>query len=247
MEIEEYGRMFELEEKHWWYKGLHDLIFSSIEELYPYQKNLNILDSGCGTGFILKWLNKFDLPFGIDISETALEYCKKRDLRCITRASVLELPFSDESFDLIISADVFYHKAVKDDIRAINETYRVLKNKGYLIVNVPANNYLWRSHDNMVHTQHRYAKDELCTKLTANRFKVMKISYRSMILLPIVLLLKLVNNKREKDMCRSDLKYVLGPFNSFLFYLLKIENLLLKQVDIPFGTSIFCISRKIIE
>ena len=43
----------------------------------------------------------------------------------------------------------------------------------------------------------------------------------------------------------TELKNVWNPINSILYGFLKIENLLLKKnVSIPFGTSIFCISKR---
>ncbi len=58
MELEEYRTMFEAEDKHWWYKVLHELLFSEVKKVLGNRLNSTILDAGCGTGFILKNLNK---------------------------------------------------------------------------------------------------------------------------------------------------------------------------------------------
>ncbi len=158
MELEAYKLMYELEETHWWYRGLHDLLFSSIQNAFPERRNLNILDAGCGTGFVLGCLNKYGVSFGVDISEVALRYCRERGLSRIAKASVSSLPFGDSSFDLVVSNDVLYHKAVEDDNQAIDEIYRVLRKEGVLIINLPAHDYLKRGHDEVVHTRHRYTK-----------------------------------------------------------------------------------------
>lgn len=243
MESEAYKLMYELEEKHWWYRGLRDLLFSSIQNAFRERRNINILDAGCGTGFALGGLNSYGASFGIDISETALRYCHERGLNRIARASVSALPFSDGSFDLVVSTDVLYHKAVEDDDQAIGEIYRVLRKEGLLIVNLPAHEYLKRGHDEAVHTRHRYTKAELCHKLRKSKFKIIKISYRNAFSYFILLILKLVSNKIAKE-GNTGLKKMWHPVNSALYFFLKAENLLLKIADIPFGTSIFCISKK---
>jgi len=244
VELEEYRLMFGLEETHWWYRGLHNLLFSSIQKLFRKRQKISILDAGCGTGFILKRLNEYGISFGIDISEVALRYCQMRGLERVIKASISELPFHDESFDLVISTDVFYHKAVEDDNKAINEISRVLKKQGILIINLPAHDCLRRRHDEKVHTRHRYTKKELYNKLQNSNFKIVKISYRNMFSFPILLFLKLIISSRMHKITYTEVKNVWNPINSILYGFLKIENLLLKNVSIPFGTSIFCISKR---
>lgn len=243
MEIEEYRLMFELEETHWWYRGLHDLLFSTIQGIFNERRDIRILDAGCGTGFILRRLDRYKATFGIDISEIALRYCRQRGLDRIARSSVSVLPFPDEVFDLIISTDVVYHKQVKNDIAAINEIYRVLKKEGFVIINLPAHDYLRRAHDERVHTRHRYAMNELRNKLEKCGLKVMKISYRNAFSFPALLLSKLIN-KDSRRKTYTDMKFVIAPINLLLYSILKMENLVLKGSNIPFGTSIFCISKK---
>jgi len=243
VELEEYRLMFELEETHWWYRGLQNLLFSSIEKIFCKQRKINILDAGCGTGYILQCLNKYGISFGIDISEVALRYCQSRALNRITKASISELPFRDESFDLVVSTDVFYHKAVENDNNAIKEIFRVLKKEGVMIINLPAHNYLKRGHDENVHTKQRYNKEEVYYKLRNNNFKIIKISYRNAFSFPILLFLKLLGNKFHKKKY-TNLRAINEPVNSILYGVLKTENALLKSINIPFGVSLFCIAKK---
>ena len=50
-------------------------------------------------------------------------------------ADILEMPFSDEAFDIVICNHVLEH--IKDDVKAMAELYRLLKPGGIAIVMTP--------------------------------------------------------------------------------------------------------------
>jgi len=243
MELEEYKLLYDLEEAHWLYMGLRDLLISGIKQYFKNSKKISILDAGCGTGYNLKCLEKYGVSTGVDISNNALVYCCKRGINRISRASVLELPFRDESFDLVISTDVLYHRAVQDDLTAIKEIYRVLKKGGTLMVNLPAHNYLKRPHDDRVYTRQRYSRNELSQKLRMNKFEIIKISYRNVLSWPALLLFNLINSQLPRPI-DTGLSFAPKPVNFIMYGCLKIENALLRIMNFPFGVSIFCQARK---
>ena len=243
MELSEYKSLYDLEESHWLYRGLRGLLLQTVKKYFAKGQNVTILDAGCGTGYNLKYFDKYGVSFGVDISPAALTYCRERGLNRIVQASVLALAFPDESFDMAVSIDVLYHNAVKNDSQAISELYRILKNDGILIINLPAHEYLRRPHDDRVHTRHRYNRSELLNKLRKNNFKVIKASYRNMLSYPIIFLLSLANGKLFKTI-DTGVKSTPGPVNRLLYSCLKIENMFLKVTDLPFGISLFCVSKK---
>ena len=51
------------------------------------------------------------------------------------KANIYNLPFKENSFDLILCNHVLEH--VEDDYKALKELYRVIKNKGTLIAQIP--------------------------------------------------------------------------------------------------------------
>jgi len=97
-----------------------------------------ILDIGCGDGTLsLEVLKKTKCNklIGIDISEEKIERTKKlkKDKLEFLVANVSKLPFNNESFDSIF-CNIAFH-LFEDKKKALEEIYRVLKQKGEVIIN----------------------------------------------------------------------------------------------------------------
>lgn len=93
---------------------------------------MDILEAGCGTGLILSRLAPFvKSSVGLDLSSGMLEKAKARGL-CVVHGSVTELPFADESFDLVCSFKVLAH--VEQIEQAMRELSRVLRPGGRMLV-----------------------------------------------------------------------------------------------------------------
>ena len=56
----EYEKMYQTEEKLWWYKILHEKVLEVIILFFQENKSIKILDAGCGTGGMLEILKKND-------------------------------------------------------------------------------------------------------------------------------------------------------------------------------------------
>ena len=241
MEKEEYHIMYKEEEVHWWYKGLRNLILRQLDVFYSVKDRTYFLDAGCGTGSNLNFFNKYGIPYGLDISSDALTFCKDRGINNVLQGSISQIPFKDGIFDFILSLDVLCQRQVKEDEIALKEILRVLKPGGLLILNLPAFNFLKRGHDKRVHASRRYTKNELAAKLRKHNVKILKLTYRVNFLLPIILLLK-ITGMSEKE--KSDLRPVNRSLNNFFSQLLSFENFLLDFIDLPFGSSVFCVAMK---
>jgi len=99
-----------------------------------------LLDAGCGTG----WFSKAAVERGakvtsMDLGEGLLEEVKKKCTSKRIVGSILEIPFEENSFDIIVSSEVIEH--IPNPLDAIDELYRVLKPGGTLILSTP--NRLW--------------------------------------------------------------------------------------------------------
>ena len=94
-----------------------------------------ILDVGCGRGdFALLAPERI---IAIDFNMVSLGIAKKRGVKNLTRANVLELPFADEAFDNVHCADVIEHFDPNSAVLILKELYRVLKRGGLLLVASP--------------------------------------------------------------------------------------------------------------
>src|SRR5438045_3694717 len=172
MRPNEYATMFRVEETHWWYRALHGLIFQTLETELPDWRNKEILDAGCGTGAILQRLGNPERNVGIDLAPEAISLCRKRGLNNVRQADVCALPFSDSSFDVVISSSVLYHAWVSDVGTAIREMHRVLRPGGLLLLNVPAFRFLHSAHDDAVMTARRFRKPEIRKLLLNENFRI---------------------------------------------------------------------------
>jgi len=245
MEKKEYEILYTIEDEYWWYVGLRDLVFSSIVKFRgDVRKNSRILDAGCGTGATLEGLNDYGESYGIDISDEAVRFCKQRGLRNVIKGSVEEIPVGDDFFDLVTSLDVLYHRKVENDTKALKELYRVVKNNGILILNLPAYNFLRSRHDEAIHTRHRYLKSEVRRKVEKTGFHIVKLTYRNSFLFPIFLIIRLLEKGRKRENAKSDLRSLPDFLNRLLIKILFLENGLLNKVNLPFGLSIFCVAKK---
>ena len=246
---DEYRVMFEVEDNYWWYRGFRVLLQALLARYAPSgHRDTKILDAGCGTGANLVLLEKYGHAIGVDISEEALSFCHARGIsrdRTIN-ASVVELPFRSSTFDLVTSFEVICN--IRDDAQAFSEIARVLKPGGRLIVQLPAHQWLWGTHDVAVGHQRRYDVRNLGSKLTAVGLQVERLMHANMSLLPFVAAIRLTNRRAPLSgtQAQSDLQITLpGSINSALAAFYSLEMQLAARVNLPFGLSVIGIARKV--
>ncbi|HLB12170.1 MAG TPA: methyltransferase domain-containing protein [Dehalococcoidia bacterium] len=239
MEKEEYLRMYQLEKTHWWYEGMRRVSAAFLGR--PGCRSWRILDAGCGTGAGLDFLASYGRAYGVDLAQEAMGFCRLRGVKRIARASVAGLPFPAGAFDLVTSFDVLYHRAVEDDLLALREFQRVLKEGGLLLLRVPAFDFLRGRHDVMVHTRHRYQAGEMVAKLEEAGFDVQRVSYANTLLFPLALAKRALERDGTAD---SDVKKTRGPLNALLTQVLAAEACWLRKGSLPFGLSLFALGRK---
>lgn len=95
----------------------------------------SILVLGCSTGEDVEYLTHNNVVYGLDLIDVAVQEANKRGLKA-RRADINKgLPYPDEMFDIIVCKDVLEH--LFDPKFVMSEIYRVLKDNGYTVINVP--------------------------------------------------------------------------------------------------------------
>lgn len=245
MDLSEYDKMYRLEDTNWWYSGRRDLVLKMMTrtDVYLSGKPLKILDAGCGTGINLKCLLDFGDAYGLDISKNALSFSKRRGLSSLICGSADRLPFKGELFDLVLALDVIEH--IDQDNSAVMEFNRVLRPGGWLIITVPAFQFLMSEHDQAVHHKRRYTRSGLLMILQGAGFKNIKATYWNIILfLPVASIRLFKRFQRSGNEKQTDLIELPYPLNGLLHRLLIIENRVLERFNLPFGVSVMCACKK---
>ncbi len=241
----EYTTLARVEASHWWYAGMRRIAEQMLREI-DLPPCARVLDAGCGAGGALAWLGAFGSPYGIDIHPLAARYAAAACPR-VAAASVHALPFADGTFDAVTSFDVLYHLAVRDDEAALAEMVRVLRPPargaagGWLVIRVPAHDWLRRAHDRHVQTRHRYGRRELHDKLSAAGLEVVRLTPVGATLLPGAMARWLTQRSGDP---RSDVVLPPAPVNHLLGMLLTAEAAWLRRRDLPAGLSLVALGRR---
>jgi len=118
MEGYEYGKMYDLEDRLWWYRGVR-LYFREAIRRANLPSEATVLDAGCGTGANLVLLSQmFTRTIGCDLAETAVAFSTERGHKRVLVADVNHLPFKNGVFDCVLCGDVLECREV-DERRAV--------------------------------------------------------------------------------------------------------------------------------
>jgi glycosyltransferase involved in cell wall biosynthesis len=115
-----------------------------LERLYQryrfasgYADGGEVLEVGCGSGLGLGFLAKYSSKVvGGDVDrdnvDIAAGYYADRDNIAVLKLDAHDLPFADESFDLVLLFEAIYYLEQPD--RFVSETFRLLREDGHLII-----------------------------------------------------------------------------------------------------------------
>jgi ubiquinone/menaquinone biosynthesis C-methylase UbiE len=108
-----------------------------IADYYQLAEDASILDVGCGKGFMLKDFQRL-MPgaelAGIDISAYALEHAAPEVAPLLTKGCATQLPYGDDSFDLVVSINTVHNLDRAGCVRALREIQRVAKRHACVVV-----------------------------------------------------------------------------------------------------------------
>ena len=239
------------EDKHWWFASRTRAILGYLDRYMGPGTNRRILDVGCGAGNMAHHLAHYGQVTGVDTNSRPLEVARQRGLQ-VQEGSADDLPFDDNTFDLVTLLDVVEH--VPNEHGVFGECYRVLKPGGKLMVTVPALMWLWSNNDVINAHQRRYTRGELNQKLMHHGFKVLQSSYNNFFVFPLAAGLILARRGRaepelasphfDDDAYQVEMEPTPGPLNMVLDGVGRVEARLIRGASLPIGTSVLCIAER---
>lgn len=236
MQKPQYGLMYNLEERHFYFLAKREY----IKNVLPVScKRLKILDIGCGTGGLSKYLEKWGDVVRLESSSYAWPYLDKRKLTYL-RIPVEKYKFPKKKFDAVFILDVLYHKNIKSPESVIRNAYQSLKSGGMLIVTDCAIPFLHSFHDTEMMAKKRFYLSEIASLVEKSGFIIEKKSYVFFLIFPLFAVTRIIN-KFRKFATVADLPY---PINNFLLNICKAEAFLLRYMVFPIGSSVIIKGRK---
>jgi SAM-dependent methyltransferase len=239
MNIEEYERLYRLEDRYWWFVARRELAVDLVRSHVP--PGSRILDLGCGAGGTARDLAAWGRVVACDVSDVALGFARRRGLGDLALADAQALPFSSGSADCVVALDVLEH--VPDDRAALAEVVRVLRPGGRLVLTAPAFRALWSGHDVALHHRRRYTKGSLGDLVREASLAPIKLSYCVFFLFPFIAATRLAG-RFLPGRSRVGLWWQRGLPNSALLAMMRWENRLLRRIGFPWGVSVVVLAGK---
>lgn len=241
MHIDEYRKLAEVEDNMWYFHALNQRI---LLPLAPWRgRQAEVLDAGCGTGGLIRALHDFEplwLITGLDFSPVACSLARERTGAKIVEGSITQLPFADQSFDIVTNADVI--SQVEDPSLALSEFFRVLRPGGVLVINVAAYRWMWSYHDDTCETRHRFRRSELVRMVQESGLRLHQASYVNMFVFPFIIARRKLFPPSNPT---SDVKLYSPTVENVFGSMASLEHFWLsKGFRLPTGSSIFLSATK---
>lgn len=239
MDAELFPQMAKLEEEHWWWLGRRAIARSLIASM-KLPANAAIFEAGCGTGGNLKLLGEFGSVCGMELDDHARAIAVKRGGGEVLSGRLPEeIPFGENTFDLIVLMDVLEH--LEHDLESLKALRARSKPGGKIYVTVPAFPFLWSRHDTTHHHYRRYVKKTLRGVAEAAGWRVKLLSYYNSFLFPPIAGIRMTQRALKRE--SSDLDQPSAPMNWLLAEIFGSEKHMLRfGFGLPFGVSLVMIA-----
>ena len=238
-----FEELFFLEGNSFWFVARNKLISWVIRKYFSQVRNM--LEIGCGTGYVLSGIKDAFPGMSLYGSEIFLEGLKFADKR-LSDVNLLQMdaryiPFEQE-FDLIGIFDVLEH--IDEEKTVLEQTYRAVKPGGGIILTVPQHKFLWSKHDELACHVRRYERKTLNMLIEKSGFKVERVTSFVSLLFPLIMFSRLNKKRRNNDPCSE---YAIPGFINTVFQrIMSIERMLIERgVDFKWGSSLLVVAKKV--
>lgn len=236
----DYGARYrDLFQRHWWWRARERVILDALRAHEPPAGWSTVLDVGCGDGLFFDALSRLrGVTFveGVEPAEALVSPDGPH------RARIHVVPF-DERFDsgrrysLITMLDVLEH--LPDPVAALRHALSLLEPDGVFLATVPAFMALWTRHDELNHHYTRYTKASFGALASAAGLRIAEERY----FFRWTALAKVATRVKEWALPGAPRAPAVppAPINGALYALSRAEEVMLRKVPVPFGSSLLVV------
>lgn len=239
-----FEKLPDYETGNFWFSSRNQLLIWALQRHFPHAENL--LEIGCGTGFVLSGLREA-FPHlklsGSEVFSAGLSVAAKRLPGVeLFQMDARRIPFRDE-FDVVGAFDVLEH--IREDDTVLAQMYQACRKGGGIMLTVPQHPFLWSKSDDVARHVRRYRSSELKEKVRKAGFEILRVTSFVSLLFPALLASRLSTpfSKKEFD---PESEFRLSPMmNSLLERILNVERTLIRTgVSFAAGGSLLLIARR---
>jgi SAM-dependent methyltransferase len=243
----EFANIAAAERDLWWYRGMNKILFRMLDPIVHAQRFENVLEAGCGTGYLSATLAE---RYGwtmtpLDYDAEGLKFARNFGLSRLVQGSITALPFQPGFFDALLSIDVIPHLNRGEEHRVFAEFARVLKPGGLLLIRAAAFDFLRSRHSEFVNENQRFTKPQLSHAIEQAGFSLERVTYANSLLMPIAAFKFRVWEPITRQKPASGVGPVPGWLDSLLHAPLRLEAAWIGAGrSLPAGQSVILIARR---
>lgn len=235
------------EDQHFWHINRKYLVKKLIEQHKP--DAFKGVDIGCGNGSIISAMEK-SFPAshwtGVDGYLDGLVNARKRtekaDLEWQDITALEDL--KNKKYDVALILDVLEH--IDHPELVIQHLKSTLEKNAIVIATVPADMKLWSDRDRFLGHRKRYSKTEFTSLFEDNGLKVLQSNYCfSHLYLPAMIFRRIFAGRSSGQKVEEQELKIRPVINPIMSYLGNIEMNVSMHMNLPFGTSTWCIAKKV--
>lgn len=223
--------------RHWYYVSKGRALLSFLRHI----RGASLLDVGAGSGIFSRQL----LDAGVCERATCVDpaYAEERTESHNGREIAFVRRVERPSQDLVLMMDVLEH--VDDDVGLLRQYSETLPAGGWVLITVPAFQFLWSGHDVFLEHRRRYTKRRIEDVVSRAGLTVVRSRYFFGLLFPAAAAIRLYAARRlNKQEPKSDLRKAPALLNRALMLVHDVERVTLFRFNIVAGLTVFCLARR---